>query len=172
MGCETIIVEMDGSMVPIVEVDAAQKDRHKGKKLQWKELKLCLAHAAGSETRHYGGTLQGDVAEAGRQFFGCAKSAGFGRGSHVHALGDGAEWIALQMDEQFGCQYSYLIDFCHVCKYLSDAAPVIDVGAEMANAWLNQQGALNAITHELVYVTNDTYIDTPFDFSWRLCALA
>ena len=126
-------------MVPIVEVDAAQKDRRKGKKLQWKELKLCLAHAAGSETRHYGGTLQGDVAEAGRQLFGCAKSAGFGRGSHVHALGDGAGWIALQMDEQFCCQCSYLIDFCHVCKYLSDAASVIHAGAEMANAWLNQQ---------------------------------
>ena len=35
-GCQTVIVEMDGGMVPIVEADAAQKDRRKGKILHWK----------------------------------------------------------------------------------------------------------------------------------------
>lgn len=50
-GCETVVVEMDGGMVPTVEADVAQKDRRKGKKLQWQEAKLCLAHVAGSKTR-------------------------------------------------------------------------------------------------------------------------
>jgi hypothetical protein len=54
-----VIVEMDGGMVPTVEPDAAQSDRRKGKKLQWKEAKICLAHPQGSKTLAYGGTLQG-----------------------------------------------------------------------------------------------------------------
>lgn len=138
-GSETVVVEMDGGMVPTVEADAAQKDKRKGKKLLWKEAKLCLAHEAGSKTLSYGGTLQGDVADAGKQLFGCARTAGFGKGSRVHALGDGADWIALQVEERFGSQGSYLVDFYHVCDYLSAAATAIHAGAEMAKAWLNQQ---------------------------------
>lgn len=138
-GCETVVVEMDGGMVPTVEADAAQKDRRRGKKLQWKEAKLCLAHVAGSKTLAYGGTLQGDVAEAGKQLFGCARSVGFGKESHVHALGDGADWIALQVEERFGSQGHYLVDFYHVCDYLSAASTAIYTGTEMAKAWFKQQ---------------------------------
>ena len=138
-GREMVVVEMDGGMVPIVEADAAQKDRRKGKRLQWKEAKLCLAHEAGSKTLSYGGTLQGDVAEAGKQLFGCARSAGFGKKSRVHAVGDGAEWIALQVEERFGSQGSYLVDYYHVCDYLSAAAAAIYPGSEMAKAWFDQQ---------------------------------
>lgn len=39
-----VIVEMDGGMVPTVEPDATSADKRKGKKLQWKEAKICLAH--------------------------------------------------------------------------------------------------------------------------------
>ena len=48
-------------MVPIVEPDAMQNDKRKGKNLFWKEAKICLAHAEGSKSPSYGGTLQGDV---------------------------------------------------------------------------------------------------------------
>ena len=138
-GCRTVVVEMDGGMVPIVEANAELKDRRKGKILHWKEAKLCLAHAAGSKTLSYGGTLQGDVEEAGKQLFGCARSAGFGKASQVHAVGDGAEWIARQVEERFGSQGGYLVDFYHVCDYLSAAATAIHPDAEAANAWFNQQ---------------------------------
>ena len=47
-GHEDLIAEMDGGMVPTVEPDAAQKDQRKGKKLVWKEAKICLAHAKGA----------------------------------------------------------------------------------------------------------------------------
>jgi len=141
VGCRTVIVEMDGGMVPIVAADAAQKDRRKGKTLHWKEAKLCLAHEAGSKTLSYGGTLQGDVGEAGKQLFGCARSAGFGKASQVHAVGDGAEWIARQVDERFGSQGRYLVDFYHVCDYLSAAATAIHPDIEAANAWFSQQKA-------------------------------
>jgi hypothetical protein len=139
VGCETVVVEMDGGMVPIVETDGTRQDRRRGKKLQWKEAKLCLAHKAGSKTPSYGGTLRGDVAEAGKQLFGCAKQAGFGKETRVHAVGDGADWIALQVEERFGGNGSYLVDFYHVCDYLSAAATAIHADAETAKAWLNQQ---------------------------------
>ena len=126
-------------MVPIVEADAAQTDRRKGKTLQWKEAKLCLAHAAGSQTLSYGGTLQGDVDAAGKQLFGCARSAGFGKTTQVHAVGDGAEWIARQVDERFGSQGRYLVDFYHVCDYLGAAATAIHPEVDAAKAWFSQQ---------------------------------
>jgi len=138
-GRETVVVEMDGGMVPIVEADATQTDRRKGKRLHWKEAKLCLAHDAGSKTLSYGGTLQGDVVEAGKQLFGCARSAGFGKNSRVHAVGDGADWIALQVEERFGSQSYYLVDFYHVCDYLSAAAGAIYPETEAAKAWFSQQ---------------------------------
>lgn len=138
-GCQRVVAEMDGGMVPIVEADATQKDRRRGKTLQWKEAKLCLAHEAGSTTLRYGGTLRGDVAEAGKQLFGCARSAGFGTGSEIHAVGDGAEWIALQVDERFGSRGTYLVDFYHVCDYLSAAATAIHRDADASRMWLNQQ---------------------------------
>lgn len=58
-------------------MDAAQTDRRKGKVLQCKEAKLCLAHAACSQTLGYDGTLQSDVDAIGRQLFDCAKMCWF-----------------------------------------------------------------------------------------------
>jgi len=46
----TIIVETDGGMVPIVEIDPAQSDKRKGKKLMWREAKIGLAHSQGQNT--------------------------------------------------------------------------------------------------------------------------
>ena len=134
-----LIVEMDGGMVPIVEPDATKSDQRKGKKLQWKEAKLCLAHAQGSKTLAYGGTLQGDVATAGQRLFDCARQAGFGRGTHVHAVGDGAPWIADQVEDQFGAQGSYLLDFYHVCDYLGAAAKSMIADPSGQKTWMDEQ---------------------------------
>ena len=46
---ETIIAEMDGCMVPVVQVNEESDDKRKGKTLVWKELKLCLASFCGFE---------------------------------------------------------------------------------------------------------------------------
>ena len=138
-GSPVLIVEMDGGMVPIVEPDRTQADQRKGKKLQWKEAKVCLAHRPGSKTLAYGGTLQGDVATAGQQLFACAQQAGLGRDTHVHAVGDGAPWIAEQVDQQFGAQGSYLIDFYHVCDYLSAAAKSMGADPAGQKTWLDEQ---------------------------------
>jgi hypothetical protein len=64
---------------------------------------------------------------------------GFGVDSHVHAVGDGAPWIVGQIAEQFGAQGSYLIDFYHVCEYLSPAAKLIAPDAAAEIAWMEAQ---------------------------------
>ena len=75
----------------------------------------------GSQTPVYAGTIEGGVENAGRRLFAYAVRAGFGANSHVHAVGDGAPWIVGQVEEHFGAQGSYLIDFYHVCEYLAAA---------------------------------------------------
>ena len=131
-----IVAQTDGGMIPIVEPDASQKDKRKGKTLAWREAKLCLAHAKGSQTPVYAGMIEGGVETAGRQLLACAVRAGFGANSHVHAVGDGAPWIVGQVEKQFGTQGSYLIDFYHVCEYLSAAAKAI---APYEDAWMDAQ---------------------------------
>ena len=43
------------------------------------------------------------------------------------------------MEEHFGSQGSYLIDFYHVCEYLSAAAKAIAKDAAALDAWMNAQ---------------------------------
>ncbi len=150
-----IIVETDGGMVPIVEPSCAGKDKRKGKTLSWREAKLSLAHAQGSRTPVYAGSIEGGVEEAGRQLLSCAVRAGFGANSRVHALGDGAPWIVGQVEEQFGDQGCYLIDFYHVCEYLAAASQAIAPDAARREVWMETQkealkgGRLDAVLRAL-----------------------
>jgi len=150
-----IIVQTDGGMIPIVEPDAEQKDKRKGKKVLWREAKLCLAHEQGSATPFYGGTIEGGVDFSGEQMLRCAIRAGFGANSRVHAVGDGAPWIVHQVERQFGEQGRYLIDFYHVCEYLSEAAKAIASQEAARKVWMETQkdalkdGRLNAVLQAL-----------------------
>jgi len=129
--------ELDGSMVPVVEPSPEAEDKRKGKVLSWKEVRLNLVHPKGSATPMFGGNFAGGVEESGRQWGRCAAKAGFGPGSHLHAVGDGAPWIANQVERQFGPQGSYLVDFFHLCEYLGAAAPVC--APAHPQAWLDRQ---------------------------------
>ena len=150
-----IIVETDGGMVPIVEPNREEKDKRKAKKLSWREAKLSLAHAQGSRTPVYAGSIEGGVEEAGRRLLSCAVRAGFGANSRVHAVGDGAPWIVGQIEERFGDQGSYLIDFYHVCEYLAAAAETIAATAAARKSWMETQkealkgGRLDAVLRAL-----------------------
>jgi hypothetical protein len=132
-----LVGEMDGSMVPVVEVSEDVADKRKGKTLVWKEARLCLVHPLGSATPVFGGHFAGGVEESGRQWARCAAKAGFGPSSHLHAVGDGAVWIAAQVEARFGTQGSYLVDFYHLCEYLGAAAPAC--AANDAEGWLETQ---------------------------------
>jgi hypothetical protein len=120
----TLVTQLDGSMIPIVVPPVAGADRRCGKQLLWREARLCLARAQDSTTPCYGATL-GSVAVTGELWRATARAAGLGERTHVHGVGDGAEWILSQFQEQFGGQGDYLVDFYHVSEYLAAAATVI-----------------------------------------------
>ena len=134
-----IVAQIDGGMIPVMTPDTRRKDRRTGKTLSWREAKISLAHAKGSRTPVYGGGIEGGVEDAGRRLLACAVRAGFGADSHVHAVGDGAPWIVGQIEDLFGEQGSYLIDFYHVCEYLSAAAKTIVPDAAARKAWMEAQ---------------------------------
>lgn len=137
---ECVIGESDGSMVPIVETYCPEEepdaDQRKHKRLCWKEARLSLAHAKGSLQVNFGATMEG-VEKAGRQLLSCVRQSGGTEDSHVHCVGDGASWIANQVEEKFGPNGNYLIDFYHLCEYLSAAAPSCAKGNE--EEWLKEQ---------------------------------
>ena len=118
-GVKNIICESDGVLLPIVERKKGRGDARKRRKVFWKEAVSTLSYAKGSLTPIYSAGL-------GRQGVGLAMlhtaiCAGFGKNSEVHIVGDGAKWIEEQADQSFGTQGQYLIDFYHLCEYLSDA---------------------------------------------------
>jgi hypothetical protein len=117
---KTLITEMDGSMVPIVQPGSG-KDRRKGKTVLWREARLCCARSVDQVEPVYGVTL-GSTQVAGCLWLETAQLAGLDRKTSVHGVGDGAGWILTQFTENFGGQGTYLIDFYHVSEYLAAAA--------------------------------------------------
>ena len=173
---QSFIAEIDGTMVPTVQSDASQPDRRKGKSVQWQEAKVSLAHVQGSKELVYAATLTGDVDAAGKQLRACAKRAGFGKGHRVHGVGDGAPWIARQVKQHFGAQGIYLLDFYHVCDYLSAAAKAIETQPDAQQAWLQQQKdrlktqRLDSVLSELqahLEVPQTAEEDAPVRQCWR-----
>ena len=138
-----VISETDGSMIPVVKtkelVENEQTDRRKGKSLFYREARLTLAHEKGSITPIFSATL-GDSREAGAHVLHCVKAVGINKETRVHCVGDGAVWIANQIEEQFGANGSYLIDFYHLCEYLSSASMICAKDKE--KAWMEQQKTL------------------------------
>ena len=137
-GVGVVVAEIDGSMVPIVEVSEGEGDRRRRRRVKWQEARLCLAGLPGGVARRYGATL-GSVAQAGAVWRRVAVAAGAGQRTHLHCVGDGASWIVGQVAAQFGAQANYLVDFYHVSEYLAGAATRI-AGAE-SRAWLHRQQA-------------------------------
>ena len=98
-GAQQVVAEADGSMVCTV----AAGPRATKKPREWKEIRLTAAQALGSSEKFYAATF-GEVAEVGRRWGHCARRAGWGLNSQIHALGDGAEWVRLQTAEVYGSQ--------------------------------------------------------------------
>jgi hypothetical protein len=134
-----IIVQTDGSMIPTVRSKTDAQDKRKGKSVQWQEVKLSLAHVHESKELSYAATLQGEVNGVGRQLRACARRVGMTAEHRVHAMGDGAPWIANQVKKRFGAQGSYLVDFYHVCEYLVQAAAGIQSQPAAQQQWLEEQ---------------------------------
>lgn len=139
---DQIVVETDGTMIPIVSTDVipsdkAPVDRRKARQVGWKEARLALAKPLGSAEAVYEAIFLGDVDDAGNQMAHCAIQAGAGENTEIHCVGDGARWIAGQTERVFGLQATYLIDFYHLCEYLGAAADRI--APDTKKAWLAEQ---------------------------------
>ena len=82
-----------------------------------------------------------------------------GKNTKIHGVGDGAPWIAEQIDEQFGINGSYLIDFYHLCDYLAAAASFC--APQKQEAWTKEQKLLlkQSKSHE-VLINLKPYLET------------
>lgn len=137
----TLMTQMDGSMIPIVDTtpDAGEPesiDRRTTRKIGWKEARLGFARSPQQRLPIFGATF-GDVEEAGAQLLHTAIRAGLGVDTFVHGVGDGAPWIAIQMETCFGEPGRFLLDFYHLCDYLAAASRVC--APNNPKAWLQQQ---------------------------------
>jgi len=140
-GVAWVIAETDGSMIPIVDTAAPERgapsgDRRKTRQVRWQEARLSLAHAHGSVTPRFAATF-GEPDAVGEQLLDCAIRAGLGQTSRVHSVGDGAPWIADQVQRVFGQQGTYLVDFYHLSEYLAAAAA--RCAPAVPAQWLTQQ---------------------------------
>lgn len=141
-GVEQLIVEMDGTLVPIVEAPDAvdengnQIDRRTTRQTRFKEARLALARSDRQFQPKFGATF-GTPDDAGDQLLDCAIAAGMGVNTQVHGVGDGAPWIANQVKAQFGDQATYLLDFYHLSEYLAAASLVC--APTHPDVWLDEQ---------------------------------
>ena len=118
-GPAVLLAEIDGSMLCTV---AAGRARQGSRPRVWQEVRLAAVRPEGSLQTTFAATFD-SVQEIGRRWGHAAKQAGRALGSHLHALGDGAEWIALQTRAVFGRDATLLTDYFHVSQYLAAAAP-------------------------------------------------
>lgn len=132
VGAEHVIAEADGTMICTVE-----RGPRKGKRpREWNEMRLVAAQAQDCATTVYAATF-GSVEETGQRWGHCARQAGWGLNSRIHAVGDGAEWIQLQSQEVFQQQGVFLCDFYHVSEYLGAASAACR--AHRPEAWRRTQ---------------------------------
>ena len=121
---------LDGSMVPIVEFQSLsdvteperKADKRKRRHCKWKEIRVCTVHDPTKAEARYGASY-GSATEAGMMARMVSEQSGLGEQTRIHAVGDGARWIAEEYEKQFATQCAYLLDFYHVCEYLAAAAP-------------------------------------------------
>jgi hypothetical protein len=167
-GVAQLIGEIDGSMIPVVETAEEERnpkvDRRTTRRVCWKEARLTLVHEPGAVTPVFGATV-GSCEEAGRAMLRAAVQAGLGRKTKVHAVSDGAPWIADQVQLQFGLQGEFLVDFYHVCDYLAAAGDTI-AGADQ-RAWMEtqkdrlKQNRLQDVVDELQRFVEDDAVPDP-----------
>jgi len=178
----TQVVELDGSMIPIVDFapeaqvadHQSKTDKRKRRRCQWNEVRLCTAHAVGRAQARYGACM-GAALEAGLMMSLTVKQCGMDEKTHLHGIADGAPWIAEQYEKQFGTQAAFLIDFYHLCEYLGAAAQRC-ASEDQREGWLKQQkerlykNDYEAVLKDLaVYLEGDEVMEeqAPVRRCWR-----
>lgn len=124
-GAAALIAETDGTLLPHVEFAPGSGDRRKLRKVAYREVRLLAAQAAGETATSYAVSF-GELAETGTQWQQAALQAGWASSTYIHAVGDGAEWVAGLARTCFGPPGRFLLDLYHVGGYLAAAAPASD----------------------------------------------
>lgn len=134
-----IVSETDGTMVPIITfkpTDQQKTDRRKTRTVAWKEIRLTLAYQKGSLDMFFESSM--DLPDkVGEKMSLCISRSGLASKTKVHCVGDGAPWIADQVEKQLGSQGKFTLDFFHVSEYLAIAAKCLPL--EVSNNWLLDQ---------------------------------
>jgi hypothetical protein len=143
-GVDVLIAEVDGCKIPIVKMtecpgEGQSLDRRTRREVDWIEARLCFARQKDTVTPVFGAII-GKPDDVGKQMAHCANRTGLGSNTKVHGVGDGAPWIADQMNMVFGLQGSYLIDFYHLCEYLAAAGNTCAPGTK--ESWMERQKEL------------------------------
>jgi len=156
-GAETIITEMDGSMLPMVECKpGAQGDRRKSRHCHWQEVRLCAARVHGQSAAFYG-VSGGNVAAAGNQWATTVAKANWGLNTQLHVVCDGASWIHEQCGQCLGNQATFLLDFYHACDYLAAATDT----ASTHKRWFEvQKNRLKTNHPERVLAVLEPYLES------------
>jgi len=156
---KTMVVEMDGTMIPVVQPGRGP-DARKGKQLLWREALLCLARPTAKAQALYGSTL-GTAETAGWVWREVALAAGLEKKTRVHGLGDGAPWIVDKFRDNFADQGAYLLDFYHVSEYLAEAAKQIARSGKGPEWMRRQQGRLLNNQNGKVIRSLQPHLETP-----------
>lgn len=138
---DVLISQTDGSMLPIVSTGTNQSeqshDKRKHRDCHWKELRISTASNPDTADTHYGVAL-GEPLTIGCMMHETCKFKGMHPETRIHAVSDGARWIAEQYELHFGTQCRFLLDFYHACEYLADAAQSTSMDGTQRKTWLEK----------------------------------
>ena len=102
-GPESIVAEIDGTMLPVVTTNPGDDNNaRKHREYQWKELRLAAAKEPDKVDATYAVSGGVGVEQAGYAWAQAVKQAGWAIDTQIHAVGDGAEWIYEQYKQMFG----------------------------------------------------------------------
>jgi len=159
-----LIVELDGSMVPIEEYSQPSPEQQKeglkrNRNCHWKEFRLGTVSIPGEVSTSYGVT-RGTPLEAGCMIYQTAQQKGLNEEPFIHGVADGAPWIAQQYEEQFGENHRFILDFYHTSEYLAKASRELAEGIDSA-AWFKakqrqmKEGKSGEVIAELHQLSRD-----------------
>jgi hypothetical protein len=164
-GCaQQIVVETDGSMVPVVDTAIPKEgrpDKRRCRSVRWQEARLCFARGAKQLTPVFYATM-GSVDRTGDLLYRAALRVGFGSKTKVHGLGDGAKWIEDQMKRVFSSNVKYLVDFYHTSEYLAKAAEH-SWSSQKVEWRVEQQNLLKASKHKEILSTLRSRLPTNWE---------
>ena len=130
-GKPRLIVESDGAMVRTGElapdpeggVNPVRRRPKRSRRTQWREVRLSVVETPGDGERQYAAAL-GSPQRVGEQMFALALRSGYGENTQVHGVGDGAPWIARQIEAVFPRQ-RFLLDRYYLLEHLHEGASAL-----------------------------------------------